>query len=64
MYAIMPTRLRTDVALAPAAAAVVLPTWNGSFTYQGTGYTYNMVGAAPSTNTSTTISRIIIPVKF
>ena len=64
MYAIMPARLRADVALTPAAAAVVLPTWNGSFTYQSKSYSYNMVGASPSTNTSTTISAIIIPVKI
>src|SRR5579863_2335616 len=47
-----------------AAPAVSLPSWNGSFTYSGTNYTYNMVGTAPSTNTSTTITAYIIPVKI
>jgi len=41
-----------------------LPSWNGSFTYGGSNYTYNMVGTAPSTNTSTTIPTYIIPVKI
>jgi len=43
---------------------VVLPTWNGSFTYKGTTYNYNMVGSAPSANTSTTIQALIIPIKI
>jgi len=47
-----------------APPAVSLQTWNGSFTYSGTNYTYNMVGTAPSTNTSTTIPVYIIPVKI
>jgi len=47
-----------------APPAVSLPSWNGSFTYNGTNYTYNMVGTAPSTNTSTTITAYIIPVKI
>jgi len=59
-YAIMPARLRTDVAT-PAAS---LESWNGSFTYSGTNYTYNMVGAAPSTNTTATITTYIVPVKI
>lgn len=40
-----------------------LPTWNGSFTYAGTKYTYYMAGAAPSTGKSTTVKTFIIPVK-
>jgi hypothetical protein len=41
-----------------------LPTWNGSFTYGGSTYTYAMVGANPATsNTTTTIPVDIIPVK-
>jgi hypothetical protein len=43
--------------------AVALPTWNGSFTYKAHTYNYNMVGTAPSTNTSTTIQVYIIPIK-
>ena len=60
MYAIMPPHLRPDVAPPPAS----LQSWNGSFTYSGTTYNYNMVGAAPSTNTSATITTYIIPVKI
>lgn len=60
-YVVMPPHLRSDL-LAPAAAP--LQTWNGSFTYNGTNYTYNMVGAAPSSNTSVTIPVYIIPVKI
>jgi hypothetical protein len=60
MYVVMPPHLRNDVA--PPAAS--LQTWNGSFTYSGTTYSYNMVGAAPSTNTSATITTYIIPVKI
>jgi len=43
---------------------VALPTWNGSFTYLGTTYSYYMVGTAPSTGTSTTVKAFIIPVKI
>lgn len=60
MYTVMPAHLRTDV-VAPAAS---LETWNGSFTYSGSNYSYNMVGAAPSTNSTATITTYIIPVKI
>src|SRR5215469_6253797 len=60
MYVVMPPHLRNDVA--PPAAS--LQSWNGSFTYSGTNYTYNMVGAAPSTNTTATVTTYIIPVKI
>ncbi len=60
MYTVMPPHLRTDVA--PPAAS--LQSWNGSFTFGGTNYTYNMVGAAPSTNSTATITTFIIPVKI
>jgi len=46
-----------------ALATVALPTWNGSFTYSGHTYSYQMVGTAPSTNTSTTVPVYIIPIK-
>ncbi len=59
-YVTLPPRVRTDVPV-PAAS---LQTWNGSFTYNGTNYSYNMVGTAPSTNTSTTVTTYIIPVKI
>jgi hypothetical protein len=60
MYVVMPPHLRNDIA--PPAAS--LQSWNGSFTYSGTNYTYNMVGAAPSTNTTATITTYVIPVKI
>jgi len=58
-YVVLPAQLRYNLK-APAAS---LQTWNGSFTYQGTNYTYNMVGTAPSTNTSTTVQVYVIPLK-
>jgi hypothetical protein len=59
-YVVMPAHLRDDV-VAPAAS---LQSWNGSFTSGGTTYTYNMVGTAPSTNSTATITTYIIPVKI
>jgi hypothetical protein len=44
--------------------AVTLPTWTGSFKYEGTKYTYYMVGTAPAKGTSTTVNAFIIPVKI
>jgi hypothetical protein len=41
-----------------------LPTWNGSFTYSGVNYSYNMVGTAPSSGSSTTVAVEIIPTKI
>ena len=58
-YVVLPPRLRYDV-VAPSTS---LQTWNGSFNYQGTNYTYNMVGTAPSTNASTTVPVFVIPLK-
>lgn len=60
-FVVMPPHLRNDLALTPAAP---LQSWNGSFTYGGTRYTYNMVGAAPSTNMTVSIKTYIIPVKI
>jgi hypothetical protein len=59
-YMVLPAHLHPDIA--PPAAS--LPSWNGSFTYSGKNYSYNMVGSAPSSNTSTTITTYIIPVKI
>ena len=56
---VVPPRLRYDLKT-PAAS---LQTWNGSFTYQGSNYTYNMVGTAPSTNSTTTVQVYVIPLK-
>ncbi len=41
-----------------------LEEWSGSFTYNGTKYTYNMVGADPSTNQGALITTWVIPVKI
>src|SRR5579863_3940255 len=60
-YAVMPAHLRNDLALVPAGS---LQSWNGSFTFGGTNYSYNMVGAAPSTDSTATITTYIIPVKI
>ncbi|MBO0911847.1 MAG: hypothetical protein J2P13_08645 [Acidobacteria bacterium] len=46
------------------AASTPLPTWNGSFTFSGRTFTYNMVGTAPSTGTTTTVAAEIIPIKI
>jgi len=62
-FTTLPPRLRTDIALS-AATSLPLTTWNGSFTYSGRTYRYNMVGTAPSANTNTTIPVYIIPVKI
>jgi hypothetical protein len=59
-YTVLPAHLHPAVAPPPAA----LQSWNGSFTYSGKTYSYNMVGAAPSSNTSVTITTYIIPVKI
>ncbi|HTT63217.1 MAG TPA: hypothetical protein VMG35_15285 [Bryobacteraceae bacterium] len=52
----------------PAAGSVqpnaTLPTWNGSFTFNGRTFNYNMVGTAPSSNVSTTVHALIIPLKI
>jgi hypothetical protein len=49
---------------APGAPAGTLQEWNGSFTYNGHNYPFNMVGADPSTNTGAVITTWIIPVKI
>jgi hypothetical protein len=59
-YAVLPAHLHPAIAPPPQS----LQSWNGSFTYNGTKYTYNMVGVAPSSNTTATITTYIIPVKI
>lgn len=46
------------------AASTPLTTWNGSFVSGGKTFTFNMVGTAPSTGTSTTVQAFIIPIKL
>jgi hypothetical protein len=46
------------------AASTPLQTWNGSFTYNGTTYTYNMVGVPPFPSGSATVTTYVIPVKI
>ena len=60
MFVRLTPHLRADI-LPPATP---LTTWNSSFTYLGTKYSYNMVGTAPSTGTSTKIPVFFIPVKM
>ena len=60
MFAVLPRKILGT----PVGEVAGLPTWNGSFVYRGTTYTYNMVGAAPSTNTSVTVQPYIIPLKI
>src|SRR5579872_7385313 len=57
---VVQTEAEAKIALATAA----LPTWNGSFSSGGQTFTYNMVGTAPSTNVSTTIQAVIVPIKI
>lgn len=60
MYVVLPPTFVSS----PVLASTPLATWNGSFTYSGTNYSYNMVGTAPSTNSSTTVQAYIIPLKI
>ena len=59
MFAVL-ANARPDV-----AGASTLPSWNGSFVFNGTTYNFTMVGTDPtSTNTTTTVPAVIIPVKI
>ena len=63
-YIAIPPQHPVDVAemqrLAEAGAA--LPTWTGSFTYQGTKYPYTMIGTNPAKGSATTtLNMVIIP---
>jgi hypothetical protein len=62
-YAVIPAHAGAspESAIFPAGS---LATWNGSFTYNSATYNYNMVGTAPSTNVSTSIPTVIIPIKI
>ncbi|MGA8151813.1 MAG: hypothetical protein WB952_12745 [Terriglobales bacterium] len=59
-FVTLPPRLRYDI----APPATPLTTWNGTFSYKGKIYTYNMVGKAPSSNATTTIPVYIIPLEI
>ena len=62
MFVTLPGHLHPDI-VAPSSAT--LPSWNGSILlWRSELYLHNMVGTAPSTNTSTTITTYIIPVKI
>jgi hypothetical protein len=59
LYARLRPRINQEVK-DPTAAP--LPMWNGSFVYDGKTYNYTMVGKAPTTGKSTTVTTFIIPV--
>ena len=61
MYTRLPARYLSNV-LQPATATVT--NWSGSFTTRNQTYNFSMVGTDPAnTNTSTTVTVYIIPVK-
>ena len=62
-FAVLPASLHSP-RNAIEAATIPLQTWNGSFTHNGTTYNYNMVGVAPSTNGSASVTTYVIPVKI
>lgn len=61
MFAALPPRY---LATAQTAFTPTIPFWTGSFVAQGATYTYEMVGASPTTNQSTTVTTYIIPIKM
>src|SRR5581483_10173039 len=62
MFKRLPAKLQASANVTKASSTPLI-TWNGSFTYSGKKYTYNMVGTTPSSGTSTTVAVEIIPVK-
>jgi hypothetical protein len=58
-YVTLPAKPATAAQIANPSAP--LTTWNGSFTYSGHTYNYDMVGTAPSSGTKTTVKTFIIP---
>lgn len=48
----------------PAANATYVPTFQSSFSFNGTTYPYRMVGANPASGATTTIPTVIVPVKL
>jgi hypothetical protein len=63
MFTVLPATLHSPKSVIEAASTP-LQTWNGSFTYKGTTYNYNMVGVPPFPSGSATIATVIIPVKI
>jgi hypothetical protein len=62
MFAVLPRTVEATPNI--GTAGTPLPTFNGSFTFQNQVFHYNMVGAAPSQNSTTTIQAIVIPIKI
>jgi hypothetical protein len=60
-FVTLPLRLQPD--FGTGAPSTPLKTWNGTFTYKGTPYSYTMVGQNPTTGTSTTVKTFIVPIK-
>ena len=50
--------------IAQNARVVSIPSFTGSFSYQGTSYAYTMAGAPPSSGRSTTVPTQYIPLSF
>ena len=63
MFTRLPATLHSPKT-AVEAASIPLQTWNGSFTYSGTNYSYNMVGLTPSSGGTATVTTSIIPIKI
>jgi hypothetical protein len=63
MFTVMPATLHPP-RNAIEAASSPLQTWNGSFTFNGTTYSYNMVGVPPFPSGSATIPTVVIPIKI
>jgi hypothetical protein len=61
-----PADTRIAAAMAsPLAAIASVPLWSSSFKFGGTRYPFYMVGSSPySTDTSTTVPTVIIPINF
>jgi hypothetical protein len=53
----------SGVTTVPASSKTV-PHWTSSFTYSGVTYPYTMVGTNPSTNSTTTVDVVLIPIQF
>jgi hypothetical protein len=60
-FVTLPLRLQPD--FGTAAPATPLQTWNGTFTYKSTPYSYTMVGKNPTTGNSTTVKTFVVPIK-